>query len=110
MMRFARVLIVLACATSFGGCTTIRETFPGHDADQVWTAMVAAARTPDYNHPDYTQRWTVRENQVWVDEENSRIEIFRRLERDLHRPASRPLHEQREWKIQATLEERDPPT
>src|SRR5688572_5270240 len=110
MMHFLRLLISVGATTVLAACTTIREAFPGHEADEVWTAMVAAARTPDYNHPDYTRRWMVRENQVWVDDENSRIEIFRRVERDLYRPASKSLQEQREWKIQAALGERDPPT
>ncbi len=92
------------------GCSTNRQTFEGHDADQVWTAMVAVAKTPDYTTGDPTDRWTVRENEVWVDQAENRIEIFRRVERILYRPASNPLHEDREWKLQVVLEKRDPPT
>jgi hypothetical protein len=93
-----------------GGCASMVETFSGHDADEVWTAMMAVARTPDYSAADPADRWTVRENHVWVDESNRRIEIFRRLERDLYQPAARHRHQQRQWKMQAALEERDPPT
>lgn len=110
MIQLIRLTILMVCF-SLSGCTSVRETFHNRFPDQVWTAMIAVARTPDYSSPDdYTQRWTVRENQVWIDEANQRIEIFRRLERTLHRPRSKPLHEEREWKFQATLEERDPPT
>ncbi|MCI0365319.1 MAG: hypothetical protein L0219_15730 [Phycisphaerales bacterium] len=110
-MNLVRLVLVSALLALPGCGTTVRQTFDGRDPDQVWTAMIAVARTPDYSAPDdYTQRWTVRENQVWVDQANQRIEIFRRLERMLHRPRSQPLHEEREWKLQATLEERDPPT
>lgn len=99
------LLIVLLC-----GCTTTRHAFEGYEAEEVWTAMVAVANTPNYNLGDPADRWTVRENQVWVDEERNRIEILRRVERVLYRPASRPEHQDREWKIQILLEEHDPPT
>jgi hypothetical protein len=105
------VAMALAGSAALSGCTSTQETFAGHDADHVWTAMVAAAREPDYSSAeDYTERWTVRENQVWVDEANRRVEIFRRIERDLYRPASKHLHEERQWRFQAVLEQRDPPT
>lgn len=111
MDRLSRAIAFVLAMVTLGGCgTTVRETFAGHDAEHVWTAMVAAARAPDYaSHPDYTQRWAVRENQVWVDEPNGRIEIFRRVERDLYRPAAKHIYQERQWKLQAVLEERDPP-
>ena len=92
------------------GCTTQRAAFAGHDADTVWTAMVAAARTPDYEGGAADQRWTVRENEVWVDDENGRIEVLRKVERLIHQPATSPRMESRQWKLQIALEERDPPT
>src|SRR5688572_25508895 len=90
---FIIITIAIACLACTG-CTVQRMTFPNHDPDEVWTAMVAVAQTPDYNHPDYTKRWTVRVNEVWVNPERSQIEIYRRLERVLHRPGSQPLHEE----------------
>ena len=92
-----------------GGCSAQYHTFDGHSADDVWQAMLTVARTPDYKTGPPTERWTVRENQVWVDPEVNRIEIFRRLERVLYQPASNPQHEDRQWKFQVVLEERDPP-
>lgn len=99
----------ILCLVLLAGCTTNRQTFEGQDADELWTAMVAVAKTPNYSHGEPRDRWTMRENQVWVDEEANRIEVFRRLERVLYRPASKPLHQDREWKFQVMLERRDPP-
>lgn len=113
MARLTRLFMLVVAAASISalaGCTTTREVFPGQSADQVWTALVAAAKSPDYGDSDFHKRWTVRENDVWVDDENNRIEIDRKLERDLHMPASPPRHETREWKFQIALEQQDPPT
>lgn len=112
MTMISRLSLLLAALalTASAGCTVQRMSFPGHDPEQVWTAMVAVAQTPDYGHEDYTKRWTVRANEVWIDPDRSRIEVYRRLERILHRPASRPLHERREWKFSIAMEADDPPT
>jgi hypothetical protein len=92
------------------GCVTQRTTFENRDADEVWTAMVAVAKTPKYQSEDPAKRWHVRENQVWVDEANNRIEIYRKLDRILYQPASHPRYEDREWKFEVALEDRNPPT
>jgi hypothetical protein len=102
-------LLAFWTALHLTGCITCRETFAGHDADHVWTAMVAVAKTPDYNDKAYNKRWTVRENNVWVNDEERRIEIQRRLERTLYRAGAKPLHEQRDWKFQVTMTDLDPP-
>ena len=103
-------LLVICVLSILSGCTSVRETFAGHDPDQVWTALKAVASAPDYGKGDPTDRWTVRENQVWVDEQGSRIEVYRRLERELHMPGSTPQHQEREWKLRVRMIERDPPT
>lgn len=105
-----RILLLCASVVCLSGCTTQRQTFEGHDVDEVWTAMLAVARTPDYSTGDPADRWTVRENRVWVDPGTNRMEIFRRTERILYRPASHPQFQEREWKLNVELEERDPPT
>jgi hypothetical protein len=104
-----RIVFLGFLGLALGGCVSRSETFTGQQPEQVWTALVAVARTPNYGDPDPTERWTVRENDVWVDDAGRRIEIFRRLERDLHNPASRPRHEEREWKIQVTMQDTHPP-
>jgi hypothetical protein len=84
---------------------------PGRDPDQVWNAMVAVAQAPDYSsHVDPTTRWTVRENEVLIDSDASRIEVYRELERELHLPGQQSRHETRAWKFGIFLEKRNPPT
>lgn len=107
--RALRACLAAAASACIGGCASQSETFTGKNPEQVWTALVAVAKTPDYRDPDPAKRWTVRENNVWVDDAEHRIEIQRKLERDLHNPASNPRHEDREWKIQVTMKPSDPP-
>lgn len=71
--------------------------FEGHSEDQVWSAMVAAARTPEY------EDWKVRENEVFVDEQGRRLEVYRVLKRLYVTPFSEPRKEDREWRIQIVL-------
>jgi hypothetical protein len=95
--------VAVAVVTALGGCTTVRHTFAGHDADQVWAAMVTVAERPRYDD------WNVAANDVWIDESKRRIEIHRDLHRVLYRPRSKPLSEQRTWQLEARLFETDPP-
>jgi hypothetical protein len=108
----ALVVLAMTSAISLPGCgIKQRAIMPGRDPDQVWNAMVAVAQTPDYaSSPDPAMRWTVRENDVLIDANASRIEVHRRLEREIHQPLQQPQHETREWKFGITLEQRDPPT
>ena len=103
------MLMCLLAAAPMTGCTTVRETFNYQRADQVWTALVAVARTPDYSSDNPDERWFVKENQVWLDPENSRIEIYRELDRVLHRARTAPLREHRRWLFRITLEGTTPP-
>ena len=103
--------LLLALTVFLAGCSVTKtHSFDGHDADSVWTAMLVVAKSPAYNTGDPADRWNVRENRVWADEEQNRIEIFRRLDRILYQPASKPRYEDREWRFQVALEQRDPPT
>ena len=85
-----------------GGCG-VKADFGDRPTDQVWRALQAVAEQPDYDHEDYTKRWTVVENIVTVDEADRRIDIERELERVLVRPRTKPLHEEVRWSIQVTL-------
>ena len=82
---------------SMAGCTSRSATFEGHADDQVWSAMVAAARTPEYDD------WKVQDNQVMVDESGKRLEIYRYLKRLYVTPFADPQKEQEEWRIQLVL-------
>ena len=79
------------------------STFEGYSPDQVWTAMTAVAEAPDYDD------WTMSTNDVWIDPDANRIEIFRRLKRHLHRPGSKPIFQSREFRMRVTLDAQDPP-
>ncbi len=100
-------VVVLGCLC---GCTSIKQSFPGHAPEHVWAAMVAVARTPDYESPDPGNAWTVVTNEVWLDEPEARIEIFRRLSRSVPRSGAEPQHQQREWRFQIWLKSSDPPS
>jgi len=92
------------------GCSTQREVFTDRPADEVWIAMKAVAETPDYASGDSDDRWTIRQNNIWINDETKRIEIARELERIYHQPGSTPHQENRAWKFTVRLESTDPPT
>jgi len=101
--------LVLLALISLGGCTTLTESFPGRSREQVWTAMIAVAQTPDYTDENPEARWFVKENRLWVDEEGARLEIYRELSRVLHRAGTHPVRENRTWRFQVLLLNEDPP-
>ena len=94
----SRLMVVLLAVSMLLGCTTVHQEFAGLPSDQVWTALVAVAESPDYDD------WTVTENEVWVDEAAQRIEIYRRLRRVIHQPAYKARRENREWRFQVIFE------
>ena len=93
-------VILLVC---LGGCTSMGETFDRYSSDQVWKAMVAVANSPGYDD------WKIAANDVWVDESNRRIEIYRKLQRVLYRADAPPHREDRTWRFEVTLEQSNPP-
>ncbi|MHC4217057.1 MAG: hypothetical protein ACYSU7_01245 [Planctomycetota bacterium] len=102
--RFAtRAAGALVCILVAGGCSTVEHTFVDHEADQVWTAMVAVAEQPRYDD------WTIIANDVWVDEPSYRLEIHRQLERMLRDAGMKPFREQRTWQFEVRLLATDPP-
>lgn len=98
---FARGALPLAAAVALvatTGCTSRTQTFEGYSDDQVWSAMVAASRTPEY------EDWKVSDNDVFVDEAGRRIEVYRRLRRFYVSPYSDPRKEDEEWRLQVMLD------
>ncbi len=78
--RLLLTLCGLAVAASgLTGCSNVsREVeFPAYIEPQVWFTAKAVAREPIVND------WVILENNTWVDEDAKRIEIERRLRRDL---------------------------
>ncbi|MHC4415411.1 MAG: hypothetical protein ACYS0G_09020 [Planctomycetota bacterium] len=104
-MRFfpAAVWVSLLAVVVLAGCTTVVRRFPGATEDHLWTALVEVAENPAYDD------WKVATNEVWVDELDRRIEIYRRLRRVLRRPAAKPHSEKRTYRFQVRLEDTDPP-
>jgi hypothetical protein len=88
---------VAAIVVSLAGCTTRSATFGGYGDDQVWSAMVAAARTPEYDD------WKVRDNEVFVDDASRRLEVYRVLKRLYVTPFADPRKEEEEWRLQIVL-------
>ncbi len=99
-----RALMPVVMLLVAGGCTSVERAFYGYRSDQVWTAMVVAAETPAYAD------WTVAANDVWVDESEQRIEVYRHLRRVLHRPGADPHSETQTWRFEVRLENGNPPT
>ena len=62
-------------------------------------ALIAVAETPDYSSDDPNERWIVDENHVAVFDEERRIEIYRKLDRMLHRPGAKPIRQDRTWRF-----------
>jgi len=105
------ILVVICLLLPLAGCKhQMTRTFPGHDPDVVWTAMQAVAAAPDMAARPPDQRWTVRQNDVFVDHEARRVEIRRDQSRVLQRPRAEPLFQKTEWIIRLTMDASDPPT
>jgi hypothetical protein len=110
-MRTLLALIFTIPLLTACGVTERRAVVGGRDPAQIWAAMKAVAQTPDYYmaSDDIGERWIVRSNDVWIDDDAGRIEVYRRLEREIHQPLAKPQHEQREWKFEIVLEQPAPP-
>jgi hypothetical protein len=93
----SRPLAALTLAALLCGCTSRSQVFEGYADDQLWTAMVATARTPEYDD------WKITENEVFVDETGRRVEIYRVLRRTLVSPYADARRETAEWRFQVAL-------
>ncbi len=79
----------------------------------VWTAMVAAAESPEYEDIELSRRWIVRENTVWANPQDGRIEVHRLLHRVIRLPMQPEVKEERDWLFLIQMfaaEEGVPPT
>lgn len=102
--RFMILMLATVTLVTLGGCgLKITENFAGRNPDQVWTALVAVAETPDYDNPEFG-RWTVMENDVWANGDKRRIEIYREIRRSFYGPGDpQGRREDQTWEIQITL-------
>jgi hypothetical protein len=95
--------IVGVWGLALAGCAGVKHTFDDQDAEHVWKAMVAVAEQPRYDD------WTIVANDVWVNEADHRIEIHRRLGRQVYLNQAKPRREQRTWQFEVRLLGTDPP-
>ena len=92
-----KCLGLLICAFFLAGCSTPQHTWPNQNRDIVWTAMVAAAKAPDYNAVDPRKRWVVMNNAVEVNSSTGIILVRRKLARSLKLPRQVEQSDEREW-------------
>jgi len=104
MSAFRLLLPFVVALLALGGCSSRTATFPGYSDPEVWQAMVTAAEEPVYDD------WFVFDNQVMVDRDNVRIEVYRILRRDLVRPGSAPQRQEEAWRFVVHATQSDPPT
>ena len=104
-----RVLLFAAMFAVVTGCTVYERKYPGRTADQVWSAMVAVANEPNYESEKWG-KWHVTKNEVWVDEENARIEMFRELRRVVYKAGMvKPDDQDRTYRITVNLRDSEIP-
>ena len=109
-MRWMKRVLSAGIVVALSACTPLSATFPEAPPPDVWATLLAVAKTPDYSTGPPDKRWIVKANEVYVDEGARRIEIYRELDRVLHRPGTQPLREQRTWRFQVTFDEKYPPS
>ena len=93
-MKFVFAII---CSLLFGGCaTTMQQSYPQVDQHHLWTAMIAAAKSPTYTSSDPRNRWVVGENAVEVYLRKAQIDVKRTIHRTLQLPRQRPQRDRRD--------------
>jgi hypothetical protein len=92
------------------GCAVPTKQWPNETRNHVWTAMVAAAKAPDYSSSDPRKRWIVIENNVDVNPILSRIVIRRTLSRSLKLPRQQEQKDHRDWIFVIKLMSEQTPT
>ena len=105
-----RVYIYSFLIFFFAGCSVPTKQWPGENRSYLWTAMVAAAKTPDYSSDDPRKRWVVIENDVDVNTKLSRIIVKRTLSRSLKLPLQVEQIDNRDWIFIITLLPKTMPT
>ena len=88
---------ILICSLVLAGCTTPQHSWPNQNRDVVWTAMVAAAKAPDYNAVDPKKRWIVLANTVEVSSDTGIILVRRKLARSIQLPLQVEQTDERKW-------------
>ena len=90
-------IILFASILFIAGCSTPQHSWPKQQRTTVWTAMVAAAKSPDYNAEDPRKRSVVVENKVDVNPQIGKILVRRKLGRSLKLPRQVEQYDERDW-------------
>jgi hypothetical protein len=90
-------LFCMLVCTLLTGCSLPTKQWSGEQKVHVWTAMIAAAKAPDYSATDPRKRWVVVENNVDVNASLSRIVVRRKLARSLQLPRQNEQNDTRDW-------------
>ena len=92
-----RFVIIAMLVLTLAGCSIPTKQWQHATREYVWTAMIAAAKTPDYSSNDSRKRWIVIENDVDVNSDLGRIVVRRKLSRSLLLPRQNEQIDTREW-------------
>ena len=98
-MTLAAILLM-----TLGGCQTHRQSFAGHQPDEVWAAVVAVAEGPDY-----TGDWHVTHNLVTADRQSGIVDVNRDLRRSIREADGRWREESQSWQFRYELLPGNPP-
>ena len=105
-----KLLGLLVCLLFIAGCSVPQHTWPENSREVVWTAMVAAANSPDYDADDPRKRWIVVENKVDANPSMGKILIRRKLGRSFKLPRQVIQHDERDWFFTIQLLPQNTPT
>ena len=104
-MRVFCSCIILICLV---GCSTPERSWAAHSRDVVWTAMLAVAQSPEYDHQNAIQRWHVLENDVNQDSNAGIIKVRRTIRRAIRLPRQEVQRDFREIIFQVVLLPKEP--
>ncbi len=107
-MRVAIAILWICC--SLQACSSPTRTWVGHTSDEVWTAMIAVAQTPEYQSDNPRKRWHIFENDVIVDSDSGLISVRRVLRRSMKLPMQPVQRDDREMIFQISIKNHEPPT
>ena len=105
-----RRLVFLLLLSPLVSCSVPTKQWVGENKGYLWTAMIAAASTPDYSSKDPRKRWIVIENDVDVNDQLGRIVVRRKLSRSLKLARQNEQIDHREWFFIIKLLPKAPPT
>jgi|MDTC01.3.fsa_nt_gb hypothetical protein len=90
-------IVFLILLFQLAGCSTPQHSWPESSRDVVWTAMIAAANSPEYDDEDPRKRWVVVENFVDADASLGKILVRRKLSQSYTLPLQDPQIDERDW-------------